>query len=228
MLKIEAVERTEIGKSSVKKLLKEGFIPAVAYGHNEKTIPLKIKYQDLKKLIHDLPSESATIELIVGKKKFTTVIKQLTRNFKTHTFHHVDFQILHKDEKVKVRVPIELKGECEGAKEGGVIDFVVRDVEILSLPVNIPEKIEIDITHLKIGHSIHVGNINTGDKYRILLPPDTPIVSIVVPKKLEAVTPTETVVAEEPKEPELISKKKEEKEEEVEEGKKQEKKKSNE
>lgn len=224
MLKIEAIERKEIGKTSVKKLLKEGFIPAVAYGHNEKTISLKIKYQDLKQLIHDLPSESTTIELIVGKKKFTTVIKQLTRDFKTHNFHHVDFQILHKDEKVKVRVPIELKGECEGVKEGGIIDFVVRDVEILSLPADIPEKIEIDVTHLKIGHSFHVGQIKTENKFKILLPPETPIISIVVPKKIEAAAHVEASVAEVPKEPELISKKKEEKEE-IEEEKKEEKKK---
>ncbi len=223
MLKIEAYERKELGKSGVKKLRKDGYIPAVAYGHNEKTIHLKIKYQDLKQLIHDLPSESATVELSIGDKKFTTIIKQLTRDFRTHDFHHVDFQILHKDEKVKVKVPIELTGECQGVKEGGVIDFVVRDVEIISLPANIPEKIVIDITNLKIGHSVHVGQINTEDKYKILLPPDTPIVSIVVPKKIEAAAPTEAVVAEEPKEPELISKKKEEKEE-VEEETKEEKK----
>jgi large subunit ribosomal protein L25 len=230
MLKIEAFERNEIGKTGVKKILKEGYIPAVAYGHNEKTIPLKIKYQDLKNLIHDLPSESATIELSIGGKKFITVIKELTRHYRTHDIHHIDFQILHKDEMVKIKVPIELVGECEGVKEGGIIDFVVRDVEITCLPDNIPEKIVLDITHLKIGHSIHIGDIKTEGKFKINLPPHTPVVSIVVPKKLEAITPTPTAeagIVEEPKEPEVISKKKEEeeKEEEKEEKPKEEKKK---
>jgi len=102
-------------------------------------------------------------------------------------------------------------------KEGGIVDFIVREVEIECLPRDIPEKILVDITNLGIGDSFHVGDIDTGGKFTIDMDPHTPIVSIIMPKKMEAVVAAEEVeevIEEAPEEPEVIAKGKEEEEKE--------------
>ncbi|RKZ16679.1 50S ribosomal protein L25 [bacterium] len=217
MYKIKAEIREEKGKTKVKKLRKEGWIPGVVYGHGEKTMNIKVREEELKKLVHSIPSESTVIELHVGKKKFNTLFQEITRDIFTDRFLHVDFHILHKGEKVWVKVPIELTGECKGVKEGGIIDFIVREVEVECLPKDIPEKIVVDITNLGIGDSLHVGDIDTGGKFTIDMDPHTPIVSIIMPKKMEAAVAAEEVeevVEEAPEEPEVIAKGKEEEEKE--------------
>ena len=222
MIKLKAALRKESGKEKVKKLRREGWIPGVIYGHGEETLSIKIKEEDLKKVIHNLPSESTVIEVDVGKKKFNALFQEVTRDVFTDRIIHVDFHILHKGEKVWVKVPIHLTGECKGVKEGGIIDFVVREVEVECLPKDIPERIEVDITDLGIGDSFHIGDIDTGGKFTIDMDPHTPIVTIIMPKKMEAVVAAEEEALEEVseiEEPEVISRGKEVEEEE---GKKEE------
>jgi len=217
MYKVNAEIREEKGKTRVKRLRKEGWIPGVVYGHGEETFHIKIKEEELKKLVHTIPSESTVIELNIGKKKFNTLLQEITRDIFTDRILHVDFHILHKGEKVWVKVPIELTGECKGVKEGGIIDFNLREVEVECLPKDIPERIQVDITDLGIGDSFHVGEIDTGGKFTIDMDPHTPIVSIIMPKKMEAVVSGEEMgemVEELPQEPEVISKAKEEEKEE--------------
>jgi len=214
MLELLAKKREETGKNKSKKLRKDGWIPGVIYGHGENPVNIKVEEEDLIKIIHSLPSEATVVNVKMGKKIYPVIFQEVTRDILTDRLLHVDFHIIHKGEKLRVKVPIEVVGESKGVKEGGIVDFIVRELEVSCLPKHIPEKITVDIMDLDIGDSIHIGDIDTEGKFSIEGNADQPIVTIVLPKKLEVAAPVEEEIAEEEiTEPEVISKEKEEEEE---------------
>jgi large subunit ribosomal protein L25 len=120
---------------------------------------------------------------------------------------HVDLVRIARDTKLKVKVPIHLSGEAVGVKtEGGVLDFILREVEVECLPDDIPEKITVDVTELGIGHAIRVSELAVGDKAKILTDPTRVIVHVVVLKVVEEEKPAEGAVEAAPAEPEVIRK----------------------
>ncbi|MCD6400057.1 50S ribosomal protein L25 [candidate division WOR-3 bacterium] len=214
MLELLAKTREEVGKNRAKKLRKDGWIPGVIYGHGENPVNIKVKKEDLIRIIHSLPSEATIVNVKIGKKIYPALFQEVTRDILTDKLLHVDFHIIHKGEKLRVKVPVEVVGESKGVKEGGIVDFIVRELEVSCLPKHIPEKITVDITDLDIGDSIHIGDIDTEDKFTIEGNADQSIVTIVLPKKLEVAAPVEEeVIEEEITEPEVISKEKEEEKE---------------
>ncbi len=185
MLELLAKTREEVGKNRAKKLRKDGWIPGVIYGHGENPVNIKVKKEDLIRIIHSLPSEATIVNVKIGKKIYPALFQEVTRDILTDKLLHVDFHIIHKGEKLRVKVPVEVVGESKGVKEGGIVDFIVRELEVSCLPKHIPEKITVDITDLDIGDSIHIGDIDTEDKFTIEGNADQSIVTIVLPKKLE-------------------------------------------
>jgi len=199
-------------KENITQLRRAGKIPGVIYGHKENTKHILVDGEILKDLLSALRSESTLINVRYGKEKLECVIKEVQRDILTSRIIHIDFHHIHRGEKITINVPIVLEGSSKGVKEGGVLDFVTREVEIECLPKDIIDEIKIDVSNVEIGDTLHIRDIDIDrEKYKILEDPSEPVLSIVMPKAAVVEEEEEVEVA---PEPELIGKEEEEKEKE--------------
>ncbi len=206
MPSIQAKIRNETGKSKVRKLRRTGELPAVMYGHGEPSLPLTIPLTQFHKLLKELKGRAPVVEVeIEGQSPIHCVIKTIQRNPIDGSFLHVDFQKVHPEERITMNVPVILKGVAIGVKQGGILEQILREIPVRATIDKIPEHFDIDITNLKMGHSIHIAELKYPE-IEFALPLDTPIVTILAPKKLAAVAETPTLV-EAPTEPEVIKEK---------------------
>ena len=151
---------TNSGKGVARKLRSAGRIPAVIYGHGREPQSLSIDTRELEKLLSHISAESTVIELDVDGKSSRTLIREIQRHPFKRQILHVDFQELVAGEKVDVRVPIVLVGIPAGVRmDGGVLDQMLRELEVEVDPSNIPNHIDVDVTELTIGASLHVSDI---------------------------------------------------------------------
>jgi len=222
-VELHAALREEKGKERNKKLRRKDMVPAVVYKKAEPSTCLKIDRRYLLKALHTEAGENVIIRLYIDdakdRKERTVVVKEVQRDPTKDTILHLDFQEISLTETLKVKVPIAAKGEPVGVKqEGGILQHLLWELDIECLPTNIPEKIEIDISNLKIGDAIHVGDIVPPEGVKILNESETVVFSVEHPKKVEEVVaaPAEGVV----EEPELIKKVKPAEEEEIKEAEK--------
>jgi len=209
-MKIKVEKRETVGKEGVKKLRKQGYVPAVVYG-SDINIALTIPFIGLKalRLIHF--SESAVIDMeIAGEKKANKPIPVLIKDVQFHPLTedviHVDFLKVSLKEKIKVHVPIVLKGESKQVKEeSGTIEQILRELEVEGLPLDIPEKIEVDISELTIGHSLHVSDLTVPANIEVVTESGAAVVTALV--KEEEIEEEVPVEEEAPAEPEVIKEK---------------------
>jgi large subunit ribosomal protein L25 len=224
-IKIQVDHRTETGKEIAKKIRKQGSVPAVVYS-SDTNISLSIPTTGLKALRSIHFSESAVIDMEIKDdkkaKSIPVIIKDVQFHPLTEEVIHIDFLKVSLKEKIKVHVPLVLKGESRGVKEEeGVLEQILRDVEIEGLPLDIPEKIEVDISDLGVGQSLHAQDLQIAGNLKIITDPSATLVTITAKKEevVEEVVPEEAEAAA-PTEPEVIKEKKEG--EPLEEGKKEE------
>jgi len=220
--------REQFKKGNARKLRAKGMIPAVFYGPRSKTLPLVLDPKELKKTLQTEAGANVLIDLDIrnagdiGRK--VVMVKDLQIHPLQRSILHADFYEVAMDELVNVEVPIHLIGKSEGVKVGGILEQVRRVIEIQCLPGDIPKFIEVDVTALKIGDSIHVENIHV-EKAKILAETNFTIAT-VVPPAAEEKKVVEEAVAEAAAEGEVKEEGKEkvkEKEEEKKEKKKEEK-----
>ncbi len=208
---VKCVKREKTGKEIAKKLRKQGMIPAVMYGHNM-TCALQIPVGEMKGLRAHHFSESSIIDLVVdnsgAEENFSAVIKDIQFNPLTEEVSHLDFLQISLEEKIRVRVGLAVKGECPAIKEGGVLEQMLWEVEIEAYPLDIPEHIDVDVSSLVAGHSIHVGNLKVSDKVRILTHGEETVATVIMPGEEAEEAPAEEEAA--AAEPEVIKEKKEE------------------
>jgi len=222
---LQAQKRDGRGKNEARRLRASGKIPAVVYG-TEKNKALEIAV-DPRVLLRILHSESGVNTLIglegaglsAGGK---VLVKEYQLDPIDHRLLHADFYAVAMDKKLEVTVPVIIKGEPKGVKQqGGVVDFVNREIEVECLPGDIPEHIDIDISELMLHQGIRVRDLPKNDKWAPVSDPDLMIVHVVTVKVEETPTPEAAAVAAAvpaaPAEPEVIKKgKKEEDKEEKE------------
>ena len=214
---LSATPRDGIGKGAARSLRSEGKIPAVIYGHGREPQSLAIETRELEKLLSKISAESTVIELSMDGKSARTLIREIQRHPFKRQILHVDFQELVAGEKVTVRIPIVLMGVPEGVRvDGGILDQVMRELEIEVDPANIPNHVEVDVNPLRIGDSVHVNEIPLPEGVELVGEADSTVCVVSAPRAVvETVAPTEE--AEVVAEPEVIGKaKKEEEEEEAE------------
>jgi large subunit ribosomal protein L25 len=168
-------------KGDVKRMRKAGKHPAILYGHGEKSRKIYIEQHDLKGVISVLKEEAVIINLKIEEKEYLCVIKSIQQSPITGELLHVDFQHIHKKEKVRTAVPIHLIGEAPGLKESGIMEQNLHEVVVKCLPADIPSHIDVDISALNLGQSIHLYDINL-PKIEFELSKETPIVSMTVPR----------------------------------------------
>jgi len=204
--------RSKIGSRSVKVLRKENFVPAIVYG-GKKRGPTSIKvdcgaYERIMRL-HQGQSVVFHLNVLEGEKKlrdYSAIVKEEQREPVSDDLLHIDFHRISLTEEIEVKVPINVKGEAVGVKEGGgSVDHAMWELDVVCLPTNIPEKIEIDVTELNIGDAIHVKDIVLPEGVATNHDPEAILVSVVPPMK-EVEVPEEGA---EEGEPEVIGEKKE-------------------
>lgn len=210
-VKIEVNLRERIGKEGTKKVRQEGCVPAVIYGRDT-NLSVKIPQTGMKALraVHFAESAIIDVDVIGGKKKdsFSVLIKHLQQHPINEEVLHIDFLRVALDEKITVPIPVVLKGEPEALKEDGVLEQVLWEIEIEALPLDIPEKAEVDISELTIGHSIHASDIKLPAKVALITSPEETVATMTL-KKEEEIVEEVAVEGEEAVEPEVIKEKKE-------------------
>lgn len=211
---IKVATREQTGKGAARSLRREGKVPGIVYGHGEESVPVSVDAGELMRLTHAVSIENTIVDLSVGDGDGATY-KVLVREIQRHPFKqqflHVDFFRVAMDEKLHVDVPVIVTGVPTGVKDrGGVLEHMLREIEVYCLPGSIPEKVEIDVSHLDIGDSIHVGEIELPD-VEVLTDADRSIVAVLAPTVIEE---PEEEEEEELLEPELIGREGEEGEEE--------------
>ena len=212
--------RTEKGKEAARKLRSQGLIPAVVYGHREEAIPVTLNPQQLAKAMRGGAGERSLIKLTIeglqdGPVTKTVILKEKQLDPVKRTLLHVDLYTIAMDEKIHVAIPVHVVGKAAGVELGGVLEQVLREIEVECLPGDIPPSIDVDVSALDVGDSIHVADI-TLEKAKILVDPEQTLVTVVPPTVYEEPVVEEEIVEEEELE-EGEEEKKEEKEEAAEE-----------
>ena len=210
--------RDGVGKEKARKIRARGLVPAIFYGPRSKTIPLVVDPKELAKALHTEAGENVLINLEIRKgdqaDRKVVMVKDIQIDPLKRTALHTDFYEVAMDEMVIVEVPIHLLGKPEGIKMGGILEQIRRVIEVQCLPTDIPKSIDVDVSSLKIGDSIHVQDLQV-EKGKILSETNFTIVT-VVPPVVEEEKKVEEVVAEVAGEAEVKEKEKEEEEEEEE------------
>ena len=203
---IVADRRQGTGKGAARAGRRSGRIPGVLYGHDEESVTVSVDALELNRLIQSISVENTIVDLEVKgeKEPFKVLIREVQRHPYRDDVLHIDFFHIAMDEKIHVEVPVVLVGVPIGVKDkGGVVDHQLREIEIRCLPADIPEKIEMDISELDIGNSIHVKDLELPD-LEIQTDLDRSVVAVLAPTVI--VEPEEEEVEEELLEPELVGK----------------------
>lgn len=201
---LSAASRSQTGTGAARALRRQGQVPAVIYGHGREPEPLAIDAGTLSRLLPTMSASTILDVTVDGRPPIKALLRDLQRHaLRSSTIVHLDLYEIHADELVDVRVAIHVIGVPDGVRNfGGVLDFVHRDVEIRVLPGDIPAGINVDVTHLSIGHSVFVRDLVI-DKGEILDDPNVPVCTVVAPRVEETVAPVVEVAS---TEPELIRK----------------------
>jgi large subunit ribosomal protein L25 len=206
--------RTEHGKEAGARLRKTGMIPAVVYKKSQDPVTIQVDSKDMFKILHTSAGENVIITLQIDSQdkqlnqEKTVIIKETQYHPIKGNILHLDFHEISLTEKITVDIPIETKGEPIGVKaDGGTLDHPIKELSIECLPTDIPEKIYVQVEHLKIGDSIRVKDLNLSSALTVLDDPEQTVVSVVPPETEEAVS-EEEALAGQSAEPEVIKQKK--------------------
>ncbi len=213
-LSLTAQVREKAGKGVARGLRREQKVPAVLYSHG-KSMPLAMDARSISRILNTEGGEHALISLTLGGSKETSARMALVKEYQVDPISggllHVDLMEVALDEKVKIPVAVHVTGSALGVKEGGILQYGLREIEIECLPHQIPESININVSELKINESIHVRDIKLAEGIRILTEPEATVATIQPPisdakleEMLTAAPPAETG------EPELVKKPKKE------------------
>ncbi len=228
---LDAKKRDGRGKNEARRLRGSGRIPAVVYGARKdgqapEGVPVAVDPKEVLRILHSESGANTLINLkLDGSGESRVMVRDYQLDPVTHQLLHADFYQLAMDKAIIVSVPIVIKGEPAGVKQqGGLLDFVTREIQVQCLPTDIPEHIDIDVSELMLHQSIRVKDLATDPKWKAMTDGETMLVHVVVPKAEEAAA-TATAEAEgvaapvaaagTTAEPEVIKKGKTEKEEEA-------------
>ena len=220
---LDAVKREGRGKNEANRLRVAGQIPAVVYGSKKdgkapEGVALSVDPKAVLRILHSDSGANTLINLRVDGTEARVMVKEYQLDPITHQLLHADFYALAMDKAITVTVPIVLKGESRGVKQqGGIVDFVTRDIDVQCLPTDIPENISVDISELMLNQSVRLKDLPQGPKWKAVTDGETMIVHVVMPKAEESAQAADAVATEAAPaaaaEPEVIKKGKEEKEE---------------
>ena len=222
---LEATARDTIGKNEARRTRKQGRVPGVLYGGDgRQTISIAVDPRALLKILHSEAGQNSLISLkLEGAGDTRVLVKDFQLDPITHSVLHADFYRVAMDKVLQVTIPVTVHGEPKGVKQqGGVLEFIRREIEIECLPGDIPEHVEIDVSELMLHQGVRVRDVAIDPKWKPLTEGDAMLVHVIMPRAEEAPAPAEAAAAATatPAEPEVMKKGKKEEEEAKEEKKK--------
>lgn len=205
--------RQETGKGAARRLRARAMIPGVVYGHNTATVPVAVPELEFMALWRGMQGKQVMLELVIRdedgggeEKRLPGLLQDYQHDPLARRFLHLDFHQVLAREKIRVAVPLELVGEAPGERQGGVVDQILREIEVEALPADLPEKLSVDIGALGLGDSLPVSALTVAAGVQVLAHAEDPIVTVLAPRKSEEDAETEAAAAEEPSAgPEVIS-----------------------
>jgi len=216
---LDAVVRDTFGKNEARRTRREGRVPAVLYGgatDGNGATPIAVEPKALLRILHSESGANTLISLkIPGGSEAKVLVKEYQLDPITHQVLHADFFRVAMDRAITVTIPLNVKGEPKGVKQqGGVLEFIRREVDIECLPGDIPEHIDVDVTELLLNQGVRLRDVATDPKWKPVTEPDTMLVHVIMPKAEETPAAAEAAAAPAaPAEPEVIKKGKKEEEE---------------
>lgn len=206
---VAAQDRTETGKNVNRRLRSKGLIPGVVYGARKEPISVSVSPKEIASILRSASGENTLFDLELGGKRRRVILKEFQLEPVKGHLLHADFYEVALDKAIEVKVHVELTGTPVGVKlQGGIVDFVSRELTVECLPTDIPAKIVVDISGLELGKLVRVSEIEVPPKVKIVTDPELVIAHVVAPRAEEVAAAPEVVAAEEAgaAEPELIKK----------------------
>tara|TARA_R110002096_G_scaffold4493_6_gene20798 strand:- start:7445 stop:8077 length:633 start_codon:yes stop_codon:yes gene_type:complete len=154
--------REQTGTGVAKKLRRQGIVPGVIYGGGQRTYPVQVQEKEITDLLHSAESENVLVDLVVEgakEKNKLVLIQAVQHHVLSGAVTHVDFQAVREDEEIRALLPLHLHGEPAGVKMGGLLEHQIHSLEVNCLPKNLPERLDFNVEHLKLGQALHVGDV---------------------------------------------------------------------
>lgn len=195
LIELKTNIRTTTGNGPARRLRQKGQIPAVLYGPGTESVLLSVNISDIDMVLKKGRIGQVLLNLVIpnnGETSTKTVmVKEMQLHPVSRNFLHIDFYEVAMDRKIMVNVPVTTTGKAKGVEVGGILQIIRRELEVQCFPLDVPESIEIDITDLDIGDSIHVGDISRQSEIEFLGDENFTVVTIVTPKIEEEEEPVE-------------------------------------
>jgi len=212
---IEARKRGEKGKRTVARLRQKGIVPGVIYGMGGPTEMISVDEERLREVIE---GRSRMVDVKLGSEEHPAIVKEIQYDHLGAEIYHVDFERINLSEIVRVQVPLETHGTAKGAKSGGLLDLVLKHVNVECKAGEIPTEITVEVADLDIGQVLTVAQLSVPAGVKVLDDPGTIVVVVHEPRAEEEVAAAVAPAAGEMAEPEVITARKEKEEEEEAEG----------
>jgi len=186
LIELKTNIRTTTGNGPARRLRQKGQIPAVLYGPGTESILLSVNISDIDRILKKGRIGQALLNLVILNNEETStktvMVKELQHHPVSRDFLHIDFYEVAMDRKIMVNIPVTTIGKAKGVETGGILQIVRRELEVQCFPLDVPESIEIDITDLDVGDSIHLGDIARQSKIEFLYDENITVVTVVTPK----------------------------------------------
>ena len=215
---VNANTRESRGKNEARRLRRQGWVPGIVYGGKGNNIAVAVDPKTLQKVLRSEAGRNAILKLeIAGSGATNAILKSWQVDPIKENFLHADFYRITMDVAIRVTVPIQVRGEARGVKvDGGILELIMREIEVECLPGDIPENIAVDVSDLGINGALRISDLETSAKVKVLEDADQVVVHVVSVKEEEvapaAAAPVEGEVAAAPAEPEVLKKGKKEEE----------------
>lgn len=200
---LDVKPRTELGKGPASRYRVAGQVPAVFYGSSDEPVSLLVDAKQMSQALHTEAGANVLINIDVDGKSRLTVAREIQRHPIRGTILHVDFVHVARDQKIEAHVPLHLVGDSPGVHEGGVLDQHMHEIHIEAKPTDVPPNVEIDISHMGIGDSLHVSDIVVPSGVEVLTPAEELVAAVVEPRVVTeeeltgiAPVPTDAEIAE--------------------------------
>jgi large subunit ribosomal protein L25 len=184
ILDLQAEVRTQSGTSAVKRMRKAGTIPAALYGRKVKPSSIQVHGKTFSKLLEGSASDNVLVSLKIAgvAEDQLALVQEVQHDYLRGGILHIDFHAVAADEEIHANVPVTTVGEAKGQKQGGMVEAIHHEIEVHCLPKNLPESIQIDVSHLEVGQGIHVSEITFPEGVTCRLGGDVVIVMCEAPK----------------------------------------------
>jgi len=211
---LEAAARDSFGKNEARRTRHAGRVPGVLYGEGKDATPISVEPRALLRILHSESGANTLISLkLAGAGDTRVLVKDFQLDPVTHQVLHADFYRVAMDKALEVTVPVTINGEPKGVKQqGGILEFIRREIVVSCLPADIPEHIEVDVSELMLHQGIRVRYIPTNPRWTPITEGEAMLVHVIMPKAEEVAVTEPAVATAAPAEPEVIKKGKKEEE----------------